>query len=171
MSLRTLNDVFFAVVGRRHPKVMLERRDDDVWVPVSSDTFSAGVAGVARALRGWGIGQRDRVAILSENRPEWMMADFATLLLGAVTVPIYATLTTEQTAYILRDSGARVLFLSSETQLQKALSIREQTRVEQIVVFDAIETDAMKTHAARTSTVGINQLWMDSQPRIHPQLE
>jgi long-chain acyl-CoA synthetase len=170
MSVRTLNDIFFAVAERRHPKLMLQRQEDD-WAAVSSDSFSSGVGGVAGALRAWGIEKSDRVAILSENRPEWMMADFASLLLGAVTVPIYATLTTEQTAYILRDSGARVLFLSSETQLQKALSIREQTRVEQIVVFDAIETDAMKTHAARTSTVGINQLWMDSQPRIHPQLE
>jgi len=116
MSLRTLNDVFLAAVERRHPKVMLQRRED-VWVPVSSETFSAGVAGVAGALRGWGIGHGDRVAILSENRPEWMIADFASLLLGAVTVPIYATLTAEQTAYILRDSGARVIFLSSEAQL------------------------------------------------------
>ena len=56
-------------------------------------------------MRGWGIGRGDRVAILSENRPEWTIADFASLLLGAVTVPIYATLTAEQTAYILRDSG------------------------------------------------------------------
>ena len=66
-----------------------------------------------------------------------MIADFASLLLGAVTVPIYATLTAEQTAYILRDSGARVVFVSSEAQLQKVLSIREQTAVEKIVVFDA----------------------------------
>ena len=78
--------------------------------PLSSETFSAGVAGVARGLQQWGIGKGDRVAILSENRPEWMIADFASLLLGAVTVPIYATLTAEQTAYILRDSGARVVF-------------------------------------------------------------
>ena len=91
------------------------------------------------ALRGWGIGRGDRVAILSENRPEWTIADFASLLLGAVTVPIYATLTAEQTAYILRDSGARVIFVSSEAQLQKVLSIREQTAVENIVVMDAVE--------------------------------
>ena len=85
---------------------------------------------MAGGLRKWGIGKGDRVAILSENRPEWMIADFASLLLGAVTVPIYATLTAEQTAYILRDSGARVVFVSSEAQLQKVLSIREQTALE-----------------------------------------
>src|SRR5882724_708265 len=170
MSLRTLNDVFFAVAERPHPRLMLQRREN-VWEAVSSDSFSSGVRRVAEALRGWGIGKGDRVAILSENRPEWMMADFASLLLSAVSVPIYATLTAEQTSYILRDSGARVLFLSNETQLQKALSIREQTRVEQIVVFDSIEADAMKAPAARTSTLGIRQLWADTQSGIHPQLE
>ena len=88
------------------------------------------VVAVAGALRKWGIGKGDRVAILSENRPEWTIADFASLLIGAVTVPIYATLTAEQTAYILRDSGARVVFVSSEAQLQKVLSIRGQTALE-----------------------------------------
>ena len=166
MSLRTLNDVFLAAVERRHPKVMLQRRED-VWVPVSSETFSAGVAGVAGALRGWGIGHGDRVAILSENRPEWMIADFASLLLGAVTVPIYATLTAEQTAYILRDSGARVIFLSSEAHLQKVLSIREQTAVEKIVVFDTLKMDSIETAGA----VYMQGLWSDGQSKIHPQLE
>ena len=101
--------------------------------------FADRVAAVAGGLRKWGIGRGDRVAILSENRPEWTIADFASLLLGAVTVPIYATLTAEQTAYILRDSGARVIFVSSETQLQKVLSIRDQTSLEKLVVMDASE--------------------------------
>src|ERR1700730_16330879 len=139
MSLQTLNDVFFAVVERKHPKVMLQRQGEE-WVPISSETIYSRVAGVASAFRGWGLLHGDRVAILSENRPEWMIADFASLLLGAVTVPIYATLTAEQTAYVLRDSGARVIFLSTETQLQKVLSIRDQTHVEKVVVMDAVET-------------------------------
>src|SRR5712692_8108994 len=158
MSLRTLNDVFLAAVERRHPKVMLQRRED-VWVPVSLETSSAGVAGVAGALRGWGIGHGDRVAILSENRPEWMIADFASLLLGAVTVPIYATLTAEQAAYILHESGARVIFLSSEAQLQKVLSIREQTAVEKIVVFDTLKMDSIETAGA----LYMQGLWSDGQ--------
>jgi len=137
MSLRTLSDVFFSVVERRHPRVMLQRRED-AWVPLSSDTFCARIGATAGALRGWGIGRGERVAILSENRVEWTIADFASLLLGAVMVPVYSTLTAEQTAYILQDSGARVIFVSTETQLQKVLSIREQTAVEKIVVMDAV---------------------------------
>ncbi len=144
MSLRTLNDVFFAVVERQHSKVMLQRLGDE-WVPISSATLRERVMAVSGALKEWGIGKGDRVAILSENRPEWTIADFASLLIGAVTVPIYATLTAEQTAYILRDSGARVVFLSSEVQLQKVLSIRGQTPLEKLVVMDAVEgVDAVR---------------------------
>jgi len=138
MSLRTLNDVFFAVVERQHPRVMLEQLGDE-WGAISSDALRRRVAAVAGGLRSWGIGRGDRVAILSENRPEWTIADFASLLLGAATVPIYATLTADQTAYILRDSGARVIFVSSEMQLQKVLSIRDQTALEKLVVMDACE--------------------------------
>jgi len=89
---------------------------------VGSDFFGDAaerVLAVSDTLRRWGIGKGDRVAILSENRPEWTIADCASLLIGAVTVPIYATLTAEQTAYILRDSGARVVFLSSERSCRK----------------------------------------------------
>src|SRR4029077_14061837 len=71
---------------------------------------------------------------------EWAMADFATLLLGAVTVPIYSTLTAEQTAYVLGDSGARVIFVSTKPQLDKVLAIRDRVAVERIVVMDDIET-------------------------------
>jgi long-chain acyl-CoA synthetase len=138
MSLRTLNDVFLAVVERQNSNVMLQRVGSE-WVPISSETLRERVLAVSGALRRWGVGKGDRVAILSENRPEWTIADFAALLIGAVTVPIYATLTAEQTAYILSDSGARVIFLSSGAQLQKVLSIRGQTALEKLVVMDAVE--------------------------------
>jgi len=139
VSLRTLNDIFFAVVERDYPRVVMHREAIE-WIGISSHEFYRDVAGVASALRGWGISQGDRIAILSENRPEWTIADFATLLLGAVVVPIYATLTAEQTAYILRDSGVRVVFVSTEKQLQKVLATLDRTPVEKVVVMDAVET-------------------------------
>jgi long-chain acyl-CoA synthetase len=151
MSLRTLNDVFLAVVERQRSNVMLQRLGDE-WVPISSEALRKRVVAVSGELQRWGIGKGDRVAILSENRPEWTIADFASLLIGAVTVPIYATLTAEQTAYILRDSGARVVFLSSEAQLQKVLSIRGQTALEKLVVMDAIDgADAVRMAAMEYS--------------------
>jgi long-chain acyl-CoA synthetase len=139
MELQILNDVFFAVVAQNRDRVVVSRHAID-WAPISSREYYRNVVGVAKALRSWGIVPGDRVAILSENRPEWTIADFAVLLVGGVTVPIYATLTDEQTAYILRDASARVVFVSSEKQLHKVSSILEQVPIERVVVMDAVET-------------------------------
>ena len=98
MKLQTLNEIFFAVVERNDRVVVMHRRAIQ-WISISSAEFYQSVVGVARTLQEWGIRKGDRVAILSENRPEWTIADFACLLLGAVVVPIYTTLTGEQTAY------------------------------------------------------------------------
>jgi len=138
MSIRTLNDIFFAAVDRNLDRVMLHR-EAGKWLPISSRQFGECVARTARALCSWGIQPGDRVAILSENRPEWPIADISSLLLGAVTVPLYTTLTAEQSAFVLNDSGCRVIFLSSAQQLHKILSILDKTRIEKIVVMDQLE--------------------------------
>lgn len=138
---QTINGVFLSVVQRGTPCVM-QYRVKDSWNTISSRNLYQNVAGVARGLQNWGIGHGDRVAILSENRPEWATADFACLLLGAITVPIYPTLTAEQAAYMLKDSGARVAFVSTETQLQKVLAIKDQTLIERIVIMDATASQA-----------------------------
>ncbi|HYL15192.1 MAG TPA: long-chain fatty acid--CoA ligase [Terriglobales bacterium] len=139
VSLRTVNDVFFSIVESDQASVMLHREAIE-WISISSRELYRNVVGVARALESWGISKGDRVAILSENRPEWSTADFATLLLGGVVVPVYSTLTDEQTAYVLSDSGARVVFVSTDKQLQKVLAIQGRTKVEKIVVMDPVET-------------------------------
>src|ERR1700727_227211 len=138
MSLATLNDVFFAAAERNLDRAMLHRQQGK-WLPISSSDFGRNVARTAHALQEWGIHQGDRVAILSENRPEWSIADFGILLLGAVTVPVDATLTPEQTAYTLRDSGSTVVFVSSEQQLRKVQAILSATQVQKIVVMDHVE--------------------------------
>jgi long-chain acyl-CoA synthetase len=139
MSMETLNDIFFSIADRDERVVMLHRQAIQ-WVSISASEFYRNVVGVACALQQWGIEKGDRVAILSENRPEWAIADFACLLIGAVVVPIYTTLTDEQAGYILRDSGARVIFVSSAKQLSKINNVRDQTSIEKTVVMDAVET-------------------------------
>jgi len=138
MSLATLNDIFFSIVERNRERVMMYRQALQ-WVPISSRELYRGVAGVSHALAGWGLSKGDRVAILSENRPEWTITDFACQLLGLVSVPIYSTLTAEQSAFILQDAGVRVVFVSSEQQLRKVQAILSQTPVERIVVMDPVE--------------------------------
>ncbi len=139
MSLQTLNDILLAVCGRPRDRVMLQRKVLG-WVPISSSELYRNVVGLARVLESWGIRKGDRVAILGENRPEWTTTDFAILSLGAVTVPIYSTQTAEQTAFILNDSGTRVIAVSTQTQLEKVLAVRQQTPVERILVMDAVDT-------------------------------
>jgi long-chain acyl-CoA synthetase len=138
MSIATLNDIFFAAVERNLDRIMLYR-EAGKWLAVTSREFGRRVVRTARMLHGWGLRPGDRVAILSENRPEWPIADIASLLLGAVTVPLYTTLTAEQTAFALNDSGCRIIFLSSDQQLRKILSILPQTQIEKIVVMDSLE--------------------------------
>jgi long-chain acyl-CoA synthetase len=152
MSLQTLNDILLAVCQSRRDRVMLLKQALG-WVPISSTELYRDVVGVARAFESWGVRKGDRVAILSENRPEWTIADFAALSLGAVTVPVYSTQTAEQTAFILNDSGARVMVVSTQGQLEKVLAIQSQTAVEQIVVMDAVET-AHAVHMQRLMLQG-----------------
>src|SRR5262249_43486373 len=113
MSLSILADILLGIAGRDQAELMLHH-DGHRWQPISSQQFVAKVGGAVAALRSWGISRGDRVAILSENRHEWVVADLACFLLGAVVVPIYTTLTADQTAYMLRDSNARAIFVSTE---------------------------------------------------------
>jgi long-chain acyl-CoA synthetase len=135
MGLNTVNDIFYRAVERRSDSVMMYKQTIK-WISIASHELYRDAVGVARTLEHWGIRKGDRVAILSENRPEWAVADFAALLLGAVVVPVYCTLTSEQTAQILKDSGARVLFLSSVEQLKKFLATKNHTAVEKAVIMD-----------------------------------
>ncbi|HVJ05000.1 MAG TPA: long-chain fatty acid--CoA ligase [Candidatus Saccharimonadales bacterium] len=131
----TLADIFFQIVDRNQSRVMLYEQGSE-WHAISSSDLYRRVMGVVQALRNQGIGHGDRVAILSENRPEWAIADFAILLLGGVTVPIYATLTGDQISFLLHHSGARTAFVSTEAQLAKLRSIQSQTFVECIILMD-----------------------------------
>jgi long-chain acyl-CoA synthetase len=138
MTPATLNDIFFAAIERNLDRMMLHR-EAGKWLPISSREFGQSVARTTRALHAWGIQPGDRIAILSENRPEWPTADIASLLLKAVTVPLYTTLTAEQTAFVLRDAACRMIFVSSDQQLHKVLSILPQTKIEKIIVMDQVE--------------------------------
>jgi long-chain acyl-CoA synthetase len=138
---QTVNDIFFKVVDSASPRVMMFEKDSE-WRSISSADLYKRVAGVARKLRSWGIKTGDRVAILSENRPEWAIADYAILMVGAASVPIYATLTSEQCSYLLRHSGARAVFVSSEEQLQKIHAVRAETNIEHVLMMDPATSSA-----------------------------
>ncbi|HEY1465176.1 MAG TPA: long-chain fatty acid--CoA ligase [Terriglobales bacterium] len=124
-------------MSHKNPRALLYKESGQ-WKAISAEDFYARIAGVASALRGWGIAKGDRVALISENRPEWTIADFGILLAGAVVVPMFPTLTAEQTKFLLKDSEARAVFVSSEKQLKKIQSLASETSVGKIIVMDSV---------------------------------
>ena len=136
LELITLNDVFFLVASADRDRVVLTQDVQGAWQPISSNQIYQRVRALAEAFGKWGVRKGDRVAILAENRWEWAVADFAALALGAVDVPIYPTLTAEQTAELLADSGSRIAVVSTRAQYDKVAQHRAQTALEHIVIMD-----------------------------------
>jgi long-chain acyl-CoA synthetase len=137
-NLDTLVDVVALVAASKRERAVLWQDESGNWQPLSTAQLLARVYTLANAFRSWGIVKGDRIALLAENRWEWPVVDFATLVLGAVDVPIYPTLIAEQIAALLVDSGARVAVVSTEAQYRKIASIRSQTPLERIVVMDQV---------------------------------
>lgn len=136
LQLKTLNDILFTLAANQRERAMLVQDKDGVWQPISSAEVCRRVGAVAAALRSWGIGKGDRVAILSENRWEWAVADFACLALGIVGVPFYPTLLSDQIGQLLADSDCRVIFVSTRAQYEKIASLVTPTALEHVVVMD-----------------------------------
>jgi long-chain acyl-CoA synthetase len=134
MQLRTLCDFFYHSVDTYRKAEHLKVKRDGAWRAISSDEFRTAVEELSMGLRALGLEKGDRVAILSENRPEWAFADLATLTAGAIDAPIYATLTPPQILYVLNDSESKFLFVSSAAQMEKVRSIRAQAKHLQHVI-------------------------------------
>jgi long-chain acyl-CoA synthetase len=120
----TLNQLFLDAVAKYRRPDALQAKRDGRFQPISHDTVAERVRRIALGLEELGVRSGDRVAILSENRPEWAMTDFACLMIGAADVPIYPNLPSDQVSYILRDSGAVAIFVSNAEQAGKITAIR-----------------------------------------------
>jgi long-chain acyl-CoA synthetase len=137
MPDRTLCELFYTSVEAYRKPSQLEVKRGGEWRKISSEELRSAVEEVAMGLRGLGVEKGERVAILSENRPEWAYADLGSLCAAAIDVPIYPTLTPAQILYILQDSEARVCFVSSHAQAKKVLEVRSLARaLQQVVLFD-----------------------------------
>jgi len=138
----TLVEAFEYVARVQQRPDTLNYKSDGRWIPISSDELLKRARHIAGGLYSLGIRRGDRVAILSESRPEWTLADAGCMFVAAVDVPIYPTLTPPQVRYILQDSGARVLILAHE---EKFLQIREALAqcptVEQLIFFEKTSGD------------------------------
>jgi len=165
-KLETLVDVVALVAASKRERAVLWQDASHIWHPISTDELLTRVHTLANVFRSWGIVKGDRIALLAENRWEWAVVDFATLVLGAVDVPIYPTLTEDQIAGLLIDSGARVAVVSTEAQYSKLASIRSRTQLEHIIVMDEIADDkatplSSLLQTAETSPADMQQ-WLRS---------
>jgi len=122
----TLNQLFFEAVAKYQKPNALQVKRNGRYEPISHETLATRVRRAALGLLDLGVQPGDRVAILSENRPEWAIADYACLTAAVADVPLYPNLPAEQIAYMLRDSGSVAIFASDASQVEKVASIRAQ---------------------------------------------
>ncbi|TNF46101.1 long-chain fatty acid--CoA ligase, partial [bacterium] len=125
-------------------RAIMERKVNGTWESISWDYLARTYREVGRGLLCLGLERGDRVAILSENRPEWAFADLGTFAMDGVVVPLYWTLTPAQLEYILRDCAAKAIFVSSVEYLDKILKIRSALPdLKTIICFDAFPRDRL----------------------------
>jgi long-chain acyl-CoA synthetase len=122
-EFRTINELFLKAVERHAKPDAFLCKSGGRYHGVSSQQALETVAALARELDRRGIRRGDRVALLAENRLEWALTDYAVLGLGAATVPIYPTLLEPDVEYILLDSGAKAVVVSTDAQVQKVLNV------------------------------------------------
>jgi len=121
---KTLNELFLQAMGNHQKPAAFLTKVEGKYRGISSRDVLLKVSAFARFLAGMGVSRGDRVALLSENRLEWALTDYAILGLGAVTVPLYSTLLEGDIEFILRDSGSTGVIVSTRDQLKKVLAVR-----------------------------------------------
>jgi long-chain acyl-CoA synthetase len=137
-DIRTIADLPFHVMGRFQKPLMVGRCRGTAIEGLSSKELFERVRDLALGLSALGVARGDRVAIVSESRPEWIFSDLAVLSIGAVLVPIYPTLSAAQGRYILQDCGAKAVIVSTSEQLGKIREVRPQLpALQSVVLIDA----------------------------------
>lgn len=165
-ELTTLPALCLDAIKRHGKSDALNQREEGKWLHIPAQLFIERVRRIALGLKSLGIKAGDRVAILSENRPEWSITDLAILSLRAVNVPIYTTQAVEQVRFILEDSGARALFVSGRKVFKHALpGIEGVEPLENLIFFDA---DAAPEIEQAMTLKELEQLGAESDSR-NPQ--
>ncbi len=135
---QTIPHFCFESFRRHNKRDALAFKVDDAWTYLNGAQIIKRVKRIADGLAALGVKAGDRVAIISENRPEWSFVDLAILSLRAVNVPIYTTQAVEQIRFILENSGARMLFLSGKKLWKHAENaIQSVECLEKLIFFDA----------------------------------
>jgi long-chain acyl-CoA synthetase len=132
----TINTLFAESVATFGERPALAVNSGEGYRSVTYAELAEQVRDFASGLAALGVGAGDRIAVVSENRPEWIVADLAMLALGAVNVPMFPTLPPAQIEYIVRDAGARLMVVSNAAQLQKARAVQAAVPDLKIIIMD-----------------------------------
>ena len=138
--METIGEVFLKIANKYPDKEILFYKHAGRYHGIKFREFLQKVEYFALGIESLGFNQGDKLALLSENRPQWMISDLAAICTGGIDIPLYTSLTTSQIEYIINDSGSKIVVVSKEALLKKILSIRDRlTAVEKIIVIDSVE--------------------------------
>jgi long-chain acyl-CoA synthetase len=181
-DVHTIADLPFHIMGRFAKPMLIGRcRGGEVAGRSSKEVFEQ-VRDLSLGFTALGMGAGDRVAIVSESRPEWLLVDLAVLAGGGTIVPIYPTLSSAQARYILEDSEARIAVVSTQLQLEKLQEVRhELPALQAIVAMDAaaaeaatpsvftLDSVAERGHARMTGEWGAGREFRDCARAVRPE--
>ena len=148
IEIRTLANLPFHFSGRYPKPALVGHCTPDGVSSLSSREFFEKIRDFSLGLTGINVASGDRVALLCETRPEWVVADLGALAAGSVTVPIYPTLPADRIRYILADAGVSTVIVSNQEQAQKVHSILSQlSELRRMIVIDA-ENAEVRSYSA-----------------------
>ncbi len=179
-SIATLADLPFHALGRYpKPNLIGRCRGGEIHAQSNTQVFEQ-IRDVSLGLAALGMAVGDRVALMSESRPEWVVTDMAIVTAGAVTVPVYPTLTAGQVRRILEDCGARLAVVSTRLQLEKLQEVRHKLpSLEAIIVMEAeaagdspsvvpLDAAAARGHARLVAAWGAAKQFQDCARAVRP---
>jgi long-chain acyl-CoA synthetase len=135
-SMASFPALFFQQVEAQKDRVALRRKDYGIWNRISWREYGKKVREASAGLLAIDLERGDRVAILGDNRPEWLICHLAIMTIGCVTCGVYPTSASEQVAYVVGHSESTVLFVENEEQVDKVLQILDKLNLKQVVVWD-----------------------------------
>ena len=138
-SFKNLPEVFFDEAARRGSQPFLWSKHDGAWRSIDWHTAAARVSALSRGLREQGLVVGDRVVIVAENRPDWLIADLAVMAAGAISVPAYITNTVEDHLHVFTDSGAKMAIVSTAKLAERVVPAAKQApEMETVIAMEPI---------------------------------
>ena len=180
VAVRTIADLPFHVLGRFQKGLAMGRVQDGGVQGLGSREIFEAVRDLSLGLTALGMARGDRVALVSESRPEWILTDLAVTAAGAVTVPIYPTLSAAQARYILHDCAARIAVVSTAAQLDKIQEVRHLLpAMEAVIVIDPGPVPSspsvlhwtevqQRGHARMVAEWGVGRAFRDAARAVQP---